>query len=140
MADKVKTAVFGKDLRVELKNYELSASGNKINIVSAGDGYFMPEIGPTNFLDFPSLKRYYLFGPRTYKRVFFARKKASKCVDFGTDEGIVYGPDSEQLKKANMALLATKIGQDANKETPWYIWFILIVLIGVTLKVFGVIA
>lgn len=139
MADKVNTAVFGKDLRVEMKNYPISANGNKINIVSAGDGYFMPEIGPTNFLDFPSWKRYYLFGPRTYKRVFFARKKASKCVDFGTDEGIVYGPDSEQLKKANMALLATKIGQDANKETPWYIWFILLVLIGITLKVFGVI-
>ena len=126
MPDKVKTAIFGKDLRVELKNYELSASGNKINIVSSGEGYFMPEIGPTTFLDWPSFKRYFLFGPRTYKRVFFALKKGKKCVDFGTDNGIVYGPDQEQLKKANTNLLATKIGQDANQGTPWYIWAILV--------------
>ena len=139
MEETVKTAVFGKDLRVELKNYKVSKSGNKISIVSAGDGYFMPEIGPTTFLDWPSYKRYFLFGPRTYKRVFFALKKGSKCVDFGTDNGIVYGPDQEQLKKANLNLLATKIGQDANKDTPWYIWVILLVLIGIALNVFGVI-
>jgi len=125
MADKVKTAVFGADLRVELKNYELSKSGNKINIVSSGEGYFMPEIGPTTFLDWPASKRYLLFGPRTYKRVFFALKKGAKCVDFGTDDGILYGPDQEQLKKANLNLLATKIGSDANQGTPWYIWAIL---------------
>ena len=123
---KVKTAIFGKDLRVELKNHELSASGNKINIVSGGEGYFMPEIGPTNFLDWPSYKRYLLFGPRTYKRIFFALKKGAKCVDFGTDNGIVYGPDEEALKRANLNLLATKIGKDTNQGIPWYIWAILI--------------
>jgi hypothetical protein len=126
MADKVKTAIFGKDLRVTLKDHSLSANGNKINIVPEGAGYFMPEIGPTKFLDWPSYKRYFLFGPRTYKRIFFARKKAAKCVDFGTDEGIVYGPDEEQLKKANLNLLAEKIGQDASKGTPWYMWAILV--------------
>ena len=122
---KVKTAIFGKDLRVELKNYELSKSGNKINIVSGGEGYFMPEIGPTNFLDWPSYKRYLLFGPRTYKRIFFSLNKAKKCVDFGTDNGVIYGPDQEQLKKSNLNLLATKIGKDANEGTPWYMWAIL---------------
>lgn len=87
MTAKVKTAIFGSDLRVELKDHELSAKGNKISIVPEGAGYFCPEIGPTNFLDWPSTKRYLLFGPRTYKRIFFAKKKASKCVDFGKDEG-----------------------------------------------------
>ncbi|HUV00684.1 MAG TPA: hypothetical protein VMW32_06970 [Bacteroidales bacterium] len=128
MPEKVKTAIFGKDLRIELKNYPLSKSGNKIDIVDTGDGYFMPEIGPTTFLDWPSFKRYFLFGPRTYKRVFFALKKGAKCVDFGKDEGIVYGPDQEQLKKANANLLATKIGQDNVKGTPWYVWFLIIML------------
>jgi hypothetical protein len=133
---KVKTAIFGKDLRVELKNYPLSKSGNKIDIVDSGEGYFMPEISPTSFLDLPSWKRYIIFGPRTYKRVFFALKKASKCVDFAkhiadydeeTKLGVlVYGPDQEQLKQSNLNLLVTKVGKEAEQKTPWYIWVILI--------------
>lgn len=127
--EKVKTAVFGKDLRVQLKNYPLSKAGDKIDIVNSGEGYFMPEIGPTSFLDWPSFKRYLFFGPRTYKRIFFSLKKGAKCVDFGNDTGIIYGPDQEQLKTANANLLVTKIGQDATKGTPWYIWFVIILLL-----------
>lgn len=125
MTDKAKTAVFGNDLRVSLKKYPLSKAGNKIDIVDGGEGYFMPEIGPTTFLDWPSWKRYILFGPRTYERIYFAKRKGKKCVDFGTDKGIIYGPDEEQLKKANLNLLAEKIGQDAHKGVPWYMWVIL---------------
>lgn len=126
MADKVETAIFGKDLKVQVKKYPLSANGDKIAIVTTGEGYFMPEIGPTQFLDLPSFKRFLIFGKRGYKRVYFARKKAAKCVDFGTDVGIVYGPDEEQKKRANLGLLAEKIGQDANRGTPWYIWAIML--------------
>jgi len=121
MPDKVQVAIFGNDLRVEYKKHELSKNGNKINIVSSGEGYFMPEIGPTNFLDLPLRKKYLLFGSRVYQRVYFAKKKASKCVDFGNENGIIYGPDEEQVKKANLNLLAEKIGQDAGKSLPWYI-------------------
>ena len=134
---KVKTAIFGNDLRVELKNYGISKSGNKIDIVSSGEGYFMPEIGPTTFLDWPIRKRFFLFGPTIYKRVYFSIKKGTKCVDFLT--GVVYGPDEEQLKKSNLNLLATKIGKDANQGTPWYIWAILAVSIFTLLSVMGVI-
>ena len=137
MPSKVKTAIFGNDLRVELKNHKLSASGNKIDIVSSGEGYFMPEIGPTTFLDWPIRKKFFLFGPTIYKRVYFSIKKGTKCVDFLT--GVVYGPDQEQLKKANLNLLATKIGKDANQGTPWYIWIIILFLLGILLNVFGVI-
>lgn len=125
--DKVKTAVFGSDLRVTLKQYPLSKNGNKIDIVNSGEAYFMPEIGPTSFLDWPSYKRFLLFGTRTYKRIYFTRKKAAKCVDFGNEEGIVYGPDEEQIKKANLNILATKIGQDQGITIPWYLTVILIV-------------
>ena len=138
MTDKVKTAVFGKDLRVEFKDYKLTTTGHKISIVPEGAGYFMPEIGPTTFLDLPLWKKYLLFGPRTYKRVYFIEKKGAKCVDFG-EGGKIYGPDIEQLKKANMALLAEKIGQDANKGTPWYIWAILGFEILILLYLMGVI-
>lgn len=122
MTKTVKIAVFDGDLKAELKNYPLSKSGNKINIVAEGAGYFMPEIGPTNFLDWPSTKRFVLFGSRTYKRIYFARKKAKKCVDFGREEGFVYGPDEEQMKRANMNLLAEKIGSESQKGVPWYAW------------------
>ena len=124
MVNKVKTAIFGNDLRVELKDYEVSKSGNKISITPEGTGYFMPEIGPTTFLDWPIRKRFLLFGPTVYKRIFFTIKKGSKCVDFLT--GVVYGPDEEALKQSNLNLLATKIGKDANQGIPWYIWAILI--------------
>ena len=124
MADTVKTAVFGNDLRVELKNYEISKNGNKINITKGGEGYFMPEIGPTTFLDWPIRKKYLLFGAPVYKRVYFTIKKGSRCVDFLT--GVVYGPDEEALKKSNLNLLATRIGKDTDQGTPWYVWVILI--------------
>ena len=123
MGDKVKTAVFGRDMRVELKDYKLSASGNKINIVESGEGYFMPEILPSSFLEWPIRKKFLLFGPRIYKRIYFVLKKGAKCIDFN-DATIIYGPDTEQLKKANMAVLAQKIASDTNKGTPWYIWAI----------------
>ena len=136
LGKKVKTAVFGKDQRVKLKDHELSASGNKISIVTGGEGYFMPEIGPTTFLDWPIRKKYLLFGPDVYTRIFFALRKGAKCVDFAkriadydeeTQLGVmVYGPDEEALKKSNLNLLATKIGKDTNPDTPWYIWVILI--------------
>jgi len=138
MADKIKTAIFGKDLRVKLENHKLNASGNKISIIPEGAGYFMPEIGPTTFLDWPSHKKFLFFGPRTYKRVFFVEKKGAKCIDFGLG-GILYGPDLEQLKKANMVLLAEKIGQDAQKGTPWYVWAILGLNLLIFLNIIGVI-
>ena len=121
---KVKTAIFGNDLIVKLKDYEISGNGNRISIVPEGAGYFMPEIGPTTFLDWPTRKRFLLFGRMTYKRVYFSIKKGSRCVDFLT--GVVYGPDEEAKKKSNLNLLATKIGKDTDQGTPWYIWAILV--------------
>ena len=124
MGKKVKTAIFDSDLRVELKDHEISNNGNRISIVPEGAGYFMPEIGPTTFLDWPLRKKYYLFGSTIYQRVYFTLKKGSRCIDFLT--GVVYGPDVEQVKRANLNLLAEKIGTDNNPTTPWYIWAILI--------------
>ena len=139
---KVRTAVFGKDLRVELKDYPLSAAGNKINIVDAGAGYFMPEIGPNQFLDWPIRKKYLLFGPWVYKRTFIVLKRGTKCIDFSLDSPEAYGPDIEQIDQAIGTNLASQIGADVNKGTPWYIWIslIMLMLILVTvLRIAGVI-
>ena len=126
MAYKVKTAIFGKDQRVELKDYEISAKGNKIKIVPEGAGYFMPEIGPTSFLDWPIRKKYLLFGKKVYRRIYFSVNKGAKCIDFVHTGPELYGPDEEQVKKANLGFLAQKIGSDKDQGTPWYIWPILI--------------
>lgn len=121
MVDKVRTAFYGKDLRVEIKKYPLNSSGNKIEVVSGGTHHFMPDIGPNSFLDMPVRKKYLFFGPWVYARTFFALRRAERCIDF-FPEGTVYGPDSEQLKKANMVMIAKDIGKDANKGVPWYGW------------------
>jgi hypothetical protein len=135
MGKKVKIAVFDKDQTVKLERHELSKSGNKIDIVSGGEGYFMPEIGPTKFLYWPTRKRFLFFGAWVYERIYFALKKGSSCVDFAKKltaldleektGAIVYGPDEEALKKSNANLLATKIGKDTNAGIPWQTWAIL---------------
>jgi hypothetical protein len=135
MGKKVKIAVFDKDQTVKLEKHELSKSGNKIDIVSGGEGYFMPEIGPTKFLYWPIRKRFLFFGAWVYERIYFALKRGASCVDFARkitifDEetnigAIVYGPDEEQVKQANTNLIATRIGVDTIQKTPWYIWAIL---------------
>jgi hypothetical protein len=125
MGKKVKTAIFDSDLRVKLKDYELSNNGNRVSIVKEGAGYFMPEIGPNTFLDWPIRKKYFLFGAPVYKRIYFSLKKGAKCVDFLT--GVVYGPDTEQVEGATTNMLAEKIGKDNQQKTPWYIWPILII-------------
>jgi len=135
MGKKVKIAVFDKDQTVKLEKHELSKSGNKIDIVSGGEGYFMPEIGPTKFLYWPTRKRFLFFGAWVYERIYFALKKGSSCIDFAkkltaldlekTTGAIVYGPDEEALKESNANLLATKIGKDASDGIPWQTWAIL---------------
>lgn len=126
MVEKVRTAVFGKDQRVELKDYPISASGNKIHIKSGGEGHFMPEIGPNQFLDWPIRKKYLLFGGWVYKRIFFVLKLGTKCIDFSLDDPKAYGPDIEELKRSNANLLATKIGTDTAQKTPWILYLIVI--------------
>ena len=136
MGKKVKLAVFDKDQTVKLEKHEISNNGNRISIVPEGAGYFMPEIGPTTFLDWPIRKKFLFFGGWIHKRVYFSLKKGAKCLDFAKhianyDEEtklgmLIYGPDVEQVKRANLNLLAEKIGVDNNPKTPWYIWAILI--------------
>lgn len=121
MVDKVRTAFYGKDLRVKIKDYPLNSAGNKIEVVNGGENHFMPDIGPNSFLDMPIRKKYLFFGKTIYARTFFALKRAEHCIDF-FPEGTVYGPDPEQLKRANMAMLAKEIGKDREKGTPWYGW------------------
>ena len=136
---KVKTAVFGKDLFVDIKNYPLSKAGNKISIVESGAGYFMPEIGPNHFLYWPTRRKYIFFGKWVYEPIFFALKRGKKCIDFSLKNPEAYGPDIEAIDAAIGNNLAGQIGADINKGTPWYVWVILVVLLLILGMVSGVI-
>lgn len=122
MGKKVDVAVFDRDNIVEWKEYKLNESGTKISIVPEGAGYFMPEIDNDSALYFPRFKKYFFFGERSYKKVYFVNNKAKKCFNFKTGE--ISLPDPEVVKSAVGVALAGRIGQDVNKGTPWYVWFL----------------
>jgi len=122
MGKKVKVAVFGNDNIVVWKNYELNDSGDRISIVKEGAGYFMPEIDNDSPLYLPSLKKFILFGERTYKRVYFVNNKAKKCYDF--KRGVLSMPDLEQIDTSIASTQLNKIGSPV-QDTPWQLWAIL---------------
>jgi hypothetical protein len=118
--NKVTLAIVDHDLKVRsLKKYPLSASGGQIEVISGGEGHFMPKITNTSYLELPSVKKYFLFGERTYKRVYFAINKAKKCIDFET--GTVDGPSVEEMEKAVAVMLLGKLGREQNVMA-WYHW------------------
>jgi len=113
---KVNLAVIDTDLTIRtLKKYPLSSNGRQIFVSSGGTEHFMPTITNTSYLEFPTRKRYYLFGARMYKKIYFAMNKAKKCIDFASGEVDI--PSPEEMKKAVGKLIVGKIGQD-KQETP----------------------
>ncbi len=120
---KVNLAIIDMDLTIRtLKKYPLSSNGRQIHISSGGTEHFMPVISNTSYLEFPTRKRYLLFGARMYKKIYFAMNKAKNCVDFAS--GDVSIPSPEEMKKAIAALMIGRIGQD-KQETPLVQWLIL---------------
>jgi hypothetical protein len=135
MARKVKLAIFDNDLKATVGKYEVSDDGTKIRIVSGGEAHWMPTFDNDSYIDQPYRS---ILSPWkiSYNRMYFVKKKGAKCVNFKTGEAS--GPDPEQMKEAVASSLVNKLGDD-NTETPiiWYI--ILLILLGIAGKVFGVI-
>jgi len=121
MTRKVITAIFDNDLRVELGKHEVSEDGTQIRIKSGGESHFMPSFDNDSFLEFP-YRDITSFWKNSYRRVYIVKKKASACVDFTTEPPEIPLPNPEELKKANMALLAKRIGQDRTNDVPWFAW------------------
>lgn len=112
------------DLKIrKLNRYPLSSNGRQITVVNGGEGHFMPVITNTSYLEFPSWKRYYLFGERTHKRIYFAMNKAKKCIDF--ESGEVGLPSPEQMKEAIASTMLGQIGREKQDMT-WRDWAVLI--------------
>jgi len=121
---KVNLAIVDTDLKVRtLKRYPLSGNGRQIDVVHGGENNFMPVITNTSYIEFPSYKRYYLFGERTHKRIYFAMNKAKKCIDFASGE--VSLPSPEQMKTAIASTMLGQIGKD-KPDVTWRDWAILI--------------
>jgi hypothetical protein len=121
---KVNLAIIDKDLKIRtLKRYPLSSNGRQIDVIHGGEGNFMPIITNTSYIEFPSWKRYYLFGERTHKRIYFAMNKAKKCIDFAS--GDVSMPSPEEMKKAIASTMLGQIGKEKTDMT-WWNWAVLI--------------
>ena len=121
---KLNLATIDLDLKVrEIKRYPLSANGRHIEVYNGGEGHFMPLITNTSYIEFPSWKRYYLFGERTHKRIYFAMNKAKKCIDFASGE--VGLPSLELMKQAMASTMLGQIGKE-KQEMTWQTWATLI--------------
>lgn len=126
---KVNLAIIDTDLMIRtLKKYPLSSNGRQIVVVNGGENHFMPKITNTSYLEFPTKKKYLIFGKRMYKKIYFSMNKAKKCIDFKSGE--VGMPSPEQLKVAIASTMLGKIGQD-KPEITWinYVTLGLVVLL-----------
>lgn len=135
MTKKVKLAIFDKDLKARtVKEYPISDNGEQIKVVSGGEGHFMPKFDNDSFIELP--RPWYRGGG--WEKIYFARKLAKKCVNFKTEE--VFVPDPEQLKKSIGVTLLDQLGEQKQPFPAWTVYLILVTVIGIALKVFGVIA
>lgn len=136
--EKVLLAIFDNDLKCRtVKKYEISDSGTQIKVKSGGDGHFMPTFDNDSFLELPTRKKYIFVGGQIWKRFYFVKKKGEKCVNFRTGES--FGPNPEDAKKAVGSTLLSEIGK-TKQEIPFTTYLLLMIVIGIALKVFGVIA
>ena len=136
MTKKVKVAIFDQDLKIrQFGQFPLTSDGSKINIRSGGKGHFNPSFSNTSYLEFPYRGFSTLFRIQ-YRRVYIVRNNANKCVNFDTEE--VPAPDPDEVMKAAGAKILENMGRET-QETPFILYLILGTIVGIALKIFGVI-
>ena len=136
MTKKVKLAIIDKDLRARtFKEFPLSEDGAKIKVKSGGDAHFMPSLDTDSYIELPSRS---IFPPWRIKwnRLYFVNKGATKCINFKTET--ILEPDPTTVLKAAGTEMLMNLGKE-KKETDFIIYIILAAVIGIALKVFGVI-
>lgn len=137
LSKQVELAIFDNDLKARtVKKYDLSEDGTKIRVKSGGEAHWMPTFDNDSFLELPKRKKYFLFGSMTWRRLYFVKRNAAKCVDFKTET--VSGPDPEQLKEAVGGLMLKDLGK-GGQETPLWVYIIVLGILAIAGKVFGVI-
>jgi len=111
---KVKVAIFDNDLKSEVGKYAISKSGTQIIIKSGGEANWAPSFDNDSFIEFP--KRKWEFWKPEWSRIYFVKKKGSKCVNFKSDPPTITGPSEEQLKEAMGAVAFGNLGKE-DKES-----------------------
>lgn len=134
---KVKVAIYDADLRVrKIGYYPLNADGTKIKIQSGGDGHFMPSIEKGSCLEFPKRSMIPPFR-KTYERVYIIKNKGSKPVNFETEE--TFGFSTKEIMNAARSEIIANFGK-TKTEVPMIFYIIMLILLAIAGKVFGVIA
>ena len=136
MTKKVRLAIIDKDLRARIfKKFPLTEDGAKIKVVDSGKGMFKPEIATDSYIELPSRS---LFPPWRIKwnRIYFVNKGAAKCINFKTET--ILEPDPNTVLRAAGTTMLMNLGKE-KKDTDIILYAILAAVIGIALKIFGVI-
>lgn len=113
MARKVTLAILDNDLKATVGKYPLSKDGTKIIVKSGGDANWAPSFDNDSFIEYPKSR---LKGGG-YERIYFVKKKGSKCVNFKSDPPTITGPSQEQLEEAMGALAFKNLGKEDKEST-----------------------
>jgi len=136
MTKKVKLAIIDSDMKARtMGHYPISDDGTQIRVVSGGEGHFMPKFDNDSFIELP---KKFLWFQTGWTRLYVVKKNATACINFKTED--VPTPDIEQLKESVGATLLNRIGEKKEPFPPWIIYLMFVVVLGIALKVFGVIA
>lgn len=133
MARKVKVAIFDNDLKSEVGKYALSKDGTKIIIKSGGEANWAPSFDNDSFIEFPKPR----WKGGGYERIYFVKKKGSKCVNFKSDPPTIPGPSEEELKRAIGAVAFKNLGKE-DKESALISYLTLAIVFIVLLSQLGV--
>ena len=133
---KLNVAIFDNNQRCKVGKYEVTSTGSKIDIKQGGKEHFKPYFDSESYLEFPYRA---LSSPWkiSYKRMYFVRKLAKKCVNFGLDPIEVPLPDPQQVIDAANSELIKNFGKET-KDTPWVLWAILGINLFILLSYMGV--
>ena len=136
MTKKVKLAIIDSDnIARTVGLYPISDDGTQIRVVSGGEGHWMPKFDNDSYIELP---KKFLRIQTGWTRLYIVKQKASACINFKT--GDVPTPDMEQLKESVGATLLNRIGEKKDAFPAWLIYLILVIVLGIAAKVFGVIA
>jgi hypothetical protein len=136
MTKKVNLAIFDKDLKARtVGKFEVTDDGSKIRVRAHGKRNFNPTFDNESFIEFPHRSLVPPFSIR-WKKIYFVRNGANACVNFKTET--VPELDQETVDKAAEAKILEKMGNE-KQETPFTTYLIILILVGIALKVFGVI-
>jgi len=129
--------VYDKDLKARIyRKFPVTDDGAKIQVRKGGKANFNPEFDNHSFIELPNRS---LLRPwhRNWNRVYFVPNGAKKCVDFHTET--VLEPDPTLVIKAAGTEMLRNLGKE-KAETPIITYIMLLILILLALKLFGVMA